>query len=108
MTYEKAKYIFIEINKTSRTTLRDNLIENAVRYSEMRTQWYFADRDKRIEIESQRTSTHNSFIDSCNILSRAMLASKENADWRKHLGDERKIIGDFACYINLFIGLKTA
>ncbi len=108
MTYEKAKYIFMELNNTSNTEQRDNLIENAVRYSEIRTQWYFADMDKRIEIDTLRTSIHNSFIDSCNILSREMFKAGENADWRKHLGDDRKIIGDFACYINLFIGLNTA
>lgn len=31
----------------------------------------------------------------------------ENATWRKELGDDRKTIGDFACYLNFIFDIKA-
>ncbi|MFA7290560.1 MAG: hypothetical protein WC055_16930 [Melioribacteraceae bacterium] len=107
MTFDKAKNIFDALDCTKLHSLRDTLIETAIRYSEIRVKWYFADDDMKREIDEERTRIHNVFIDSSNILSRAMIKEGENADWRLHLGNDRKLIGDFACYINLFIGLKS-
>jgi hypothetical protein len=58
-------------------------------------------------MDQRRTLAHNAFIDSVNIMSRNM--DKENEDnlWRAVLGDDRKIIGDFACYVHMFLGLEA-
>jgi hypothetical protein len=54
-----------------------------------------------------RTAAHNAFIDSCNILSRQMAKSEESTAWRGTLGTDRREIGDFACFIALFVGLAA-
>jgi hypothetical protein len=82
-------------------------IKSAVDYAHIRSEWYLMDKAEKVQKDSFRTSLHNSFIDSCNILSRYM--SKENLDssWRERLGNDRKRIGDFACYISAILGIKS-
>ena len=58
-------------------------------------------------MHEERRSAHNVFIDACNIMSRNMIKNGEDASWRKELGDDRKVIGDFACYISFVLGIKA-
>jgi len=57
-------------------------------------------------MERHRTATHDTLIDACDILSRNMKKSGEDASWRALL-KERKEIGDFACYIHCVLGLAA-
>ncbi len=41
------------------------------------------------------------------ILSRAMAKDGEKSDWRAQLGDDRKVIGDFACLVHAILGLRS-
>jgi len=54
-----------------------------------------------------KTVSHDAFIDSCNILSRNMAKAGEDNSWREVLGDNRKEIGDFACYLSCILGIKA-
>jgi hypothetical protein len=72
-----------------------------------RTDWYLADQEQRAEMDRIRTSAHTAFIDTCNILGRQMAAAGESAEWRTALGADRREIGDFACYVVLFVGLSA-
>ncbi len=36
-----------------------------------------------------------------------MIKSNEDANWRMELGNDRKEIGDFACYVQCFLGLTS-
>ena len=65
-----------------------------------------ASLDQRKEMDQRRTLAHNSFIDACNIKSRNMGQNDEDNSWRAELGDDRKIIGDFACHIHCFLGIE--
>lgn len=94
------------IDSSSLDDLKLELFSAAVRYHHLRNEWYLSEREKRIEIDPSRTRAHNTFIDCCNILSRNMIEAGENADWRKDLGDDRKLIGDFACYVSFRVGVK--
>lgn len=100
-----AKQILNEIKDTKLQHLFQDFIEYAVRYSRIRTDCYLATLEKKREMESNRTSAHNVFIDSCNILSRNMLKNGEDNSWRKKLGTDRKEIGDFACYLHCILGI---
>lgn len=84
-----------------------NLITAAVKYSQSRAKWPLWDREKRIAEDSSRTSRHNQVIDSFNILARYLKMQGKPATWRDVLGDDRKRIGDFACYL-VFIGSLNA
>jgi len=105
MTLELAKNLFDEINKTSLHFLRDDLLNYAVDYSRIRVDWYLTSNEDKNELEDLRTVKHNAFIDSCNILSREMIKAGESASWRQELGNNRKEIGDFACYIHCLLGI---
>lgn len=107
ITLEIAKRLFDEINKTTLGSLKNDLINLAVEYSRLRVEWYLADDETKQEMDHIRTAKHNAFIDSCNILSREMIKIGEDAGWRKVLGNDRKTIGDFACFVYLILGIKA-
>ncbi|MCF7793897.1 MAG: hypothetical protein K9N09_09140 [Candidatus Cloacimonetes bacterium] len=102
-----ANQIYNEIKDTKLQHLLDDLIEYAIRYSRIRTDYYLLSVKEKMEKESSRTSAHNVFIDCCNILSRNMLKNGEDNSWRKKLGTDRKEIGDFACYLHCILGIMA-
>lgn len=107
MSPELAKKIFKQINQTKLFSLKNDLINYAVEYSIIRVEWYLASDEDKSALEDARTTKHNAFIDACNILSREMLKQYEDASWRIDLGNDRKVIGDFACYVHCFLGLSS-
>ena len=58
-------------------------------------------------LEDRSTQAHEVFIDACNILSRNQGRAGEVNAWRESLGDDRKRIGDLACYLVLDLGLRA-
>lgn len=107
MTFDVANIIFNQINSSKLESLKYNLIESCISYSRIRVDWLRADNEKRIELDNTRKITHNALIDACNILSRNMIKNGEDAIWRLKLGNNRKVIGDFACYLNCILGLSA-
>lgn len=99
------KDILTQIMSSSENELVNELIEYAIQYAQIRVKWQLADNKSRMDLEESRTATHNAFIDSCNILSRGMVKVSEDASWREQLGNDRKVIGDFACYIHYHLSL---
>jgi len=99
--------IFEVISSSLFKDLKKDLFELAVRYSRIRVDWILSDNEQRLEMEDSRTRCHNAFIDACNILSRNMDNSGENAEWREKLGNDRKVIGDFACFIHYKLGIEA-
>ena len=87
--------------------VRKSLLKAAVRYATIRGEWHFLSREERDESDTERTAAHNHFIDCCNILSRQQVLYKEDTSWRTDITDDRKMIGDFACYLSCFIGIQN-
>ena len=85
--------------------LYNRLIEKAVRYAHIRAEWNALSREEKLERDSSRTAAHDSFIASVNIISRT--EGEIGSQWRERLGNDRKHIGDFACYISLFRSLEA-
>ncbi len=56
---------------------------------------------------AERTRCHNFVISAKNKLSVYMYEHKLGNDWDDWLGEERKRIGDFACYVVLLQGLEA-
>jgi hypothetical protein len=82
-------------------------VKSAIKYAQIRAEWYLMEIDEKVQKDPFRTTLHNSFIDSCNILSRYMKNMSLDSSWRERLGDDRKRIGDFACYISAILGIKS-
>ena len=87
--------------------VRKLLFKAAIRYATIRGEWHFLSREERDETDTERTAAHNHFIDCCNILSRQQVLYKEDTSWRTDITDDRKMIGDFACYLSCFIGIQN-
>ncbi len=97
--------VFEAIERSSDAELKRQLYRKAVDYAMIRAEWYFCAVAERAERDRARSAAHDSFIDTCNILSRAMNRAKEDNSWRAALGNDRKRIGDFACYVTYRLGV---
>ena len=111
LTYNEAREIFDVINDNLDRTdeniveLYQDMISRAVRYANIRAGWNILTREQKLEQDASRTSAHDAFIMSVNIIARTQ--GDTGAAWRQRLSDERKRIGDFACYIALFEGIEA-
>lgn len=85
----------------------NEFLKKACIYATTRQQWEFMPREERINKDSSRTITHNVFIDSINILARLLNSDGVETPWREQLGNQRKRLGDFACYVAYIIGLNN-
>lgn len=107
MDFKEAEQILQIIRSSNLQGLSVLFLKSAVRYAQIRVDWYFADQEERIELDKERTRAHEALISNCNALARNMKVSGEDDSWRKRLGDDRKRIGDFACYIHAIIGIDA-
>ena len=103
----EAEKILVIINDSSFSTLREGLFAASVRYAHIRAEWSLMNSEQRREADDSRTRAHNALIDSCNILSRNMNKSGESVTWRASPGDDRRVIGDFACYLHCLLSIKS-
>lgn len=111
LQYTEALEIYTEMERLVDKTdtdiiyLYDSMIEKAIRYTNTRAEWNTLTREERRDRDSSRSILHDAFISSINIIARTQ--GEDGSVWRKRLTDERKRIGDFACYIALFKSLDA-
>ena len=105
LNYSIAIVAWNAIESTKLTELKRSLYKAANRYATIRAEWQFMTTEEQAEADAGRTAMHNHFIDCCNILSRTQISAGEINTWRSEIGMDRKMIGDFACYVNCFIGI---
>lgn len=85
--------------------LYEELIDAATKYAAIRAKWGRMTREEKMDIDSLRTSHHNSLIIHFNMLARYLRMQGKKSAWRDKLGNDeenryyRKTIGDFGCYI---------
>lgn len=107
MDFETARSLYEGIETTKSLRPKRELLIAAIRYARIRADWSLLSREERSEMSRQRTAAHDALIDACNILSRSMREIGEDNSWRESLGNDRKEIGDFGCYIHCFLGLAA-
>jgi len=107
MTIETAQKIFDDLTCARDEELKVAVIASAIRYAQLRAEWAQSSPERRREMDATRTRAHNAFIDACNILRRAQARSGADNKWRTPLGHDRKNLGDFACFIHLFLALSA-
>lgn len=107
MNYDQAEQMYKTILNSTHSELRRELLIKAVEYSHIRSHWKLSPPEERRRMDPMRTLAHNAFIDACNIMSRNMKEQNEDNSWRTELGGDRKIIGDLACYIQLFLAIEA-
>lgn len=107
MTFEQSQCILRAILASRLEDEREDLLSSAIRYARIRTDWQVCSVEERRALDDERSRAHSVLIDSCNILSRSMASSGEDIAWRQILGDDRRVIGDFACHVHCFLGLMA-
>lgn len=111
LTYEEALHIYTLIQENLNRTdedivgLYNQMLQKAVRYANTRSKWHTLTRDEKLESDDSRTMLHDSFIASVNIIART--EGEIGAQWKELLTDDRKRIGDFACYVALFLAIDA-
>jgi len=83
----------------------DEMIQKACAYAKIRDDWEYMTREEKQEADQGRTIKHNAFIDSLDILNRLITNDGVNSNWREKLGEERKRIGDYACFVSYITGI---
>ncbi len=107
MTAENALALYELISATANIDLKRDLEEAALAYAHCRARCLLASREERESMNAARSAAHETLIDACNILARAMSRSDENSAWRAVLGDDRKVVGDFACQLHCLLALRA-
>lgn len=113
LSIETASDIFKEIRNSINDTdedakeLYEDFLDGAFKYASIRSLWLTMSKDEKMERDKERTFKHDSIINRVNILARYLEKMGNDISWRAELGDSRKRIGDFACYIALFYGLEA-
>lgn len=106
MDLTTARAIRAGIDATKLEGLHRDLYRKALDYAHIRATWALLSTGERLEKDRGRTLAHNAFIDACNILSRNMAKAGEDNAWRALLTDERKTIGDFACWLHALVAIE--
>lgn len=85
----------------------ENLIKASIDYSYYRSRWLGISPIEQNNTEHDRTISHNILIEAKDALSGYMLDHGMNISWAIKLGDERKMIGDFGCYLSYVQAIKA-
>lgn len=82
-------------------------LEAAFTYASVRSGWLMLSKEQKMENDAARTAKHDTVIIRLNVLARYLQSVGKNVSWYDELGDSRKRIGDFACYVALIYGLNA-
>ncbi|MBQ9699302.1 MAG: hypothetical protein IJV71_01640 [Lachnospiraceae bacterium] len=113
LTLEDANRILSSIQSSIDATdedaveLYNDFLEGAFAYATVRSGWLLLSKEQKMDQDKGRTLKHDSVINRVNILARYLRNTGKKVSWREELGDSRKRIGDFACYVALFYGLAA-
>lgn len=114
LTMEDALEIYTALNESilkcpveDKTEFYDDFIKKALKYASYRSGWEYMGREERQAEDKYRSSCHDAFIVSVNLLSRLAAAEGGDSSWRAQLGEDRKRIGDFACFVAYMTGIAN-
>ena len=111
LSYEKAQKLYEALDRGSvnfdelEKYAFNMMVKAAVRYTKIRAEWYSYPLEERAALDQDRISAHDKFISMINTI--ASMQGEHGKKWRDKLGNRRKELGDFACYISLFRGLMA-
>lgn len=113
LTFENAMQILEKIeadldkNDEDAKDLFNDFLEGAIAYANVRAGWLLLSNDEKMDQDKARTLKHDSVINRINILARFYEKFGKDISWRTELGDARKRIGDFACYVAWIYGIRA-
>ena len=121
LTLEEANRIFTEYHDSLDFSEEyfcqeySKLVSHAIRYAEIRAEWSGLDLEEQRHEDAGRTNAHNMFLNDVERYAGYMKRNGKDIGWFEKLGQgiapeeinlKRKRIGDWACYIALFVALN--
>ncbi len=105
--YGKMAQCIEQIKMPEKMEYWNDCLSRAAEYNKIRNDWERMSVAEKQNADQERSLIHDGFIMSLNILSR--IAEKEGLDnsWRGELGEERKRIGDYACFVAYITGISN-
>ena len=79
--------------------LYDEIVEKSVEYTMYRAYWTIKDKAWKMDNDPARSAKHDAIIIKFNQLARYLKMQEKAAKWRDMLGDQRKTLGDMACFL---------
>jgi len=107
LDYQTALFAYESVQNSRLVETRRTLYKAAVNYATIRAEWEFLNVEDCMDQDSGRTATHNRFIDCCNIFVREQSKIGEDNSWFSTINQDRKRIGDWACFVTCFIGIEN-
>ena len=109
---ELAKKSYENIISSKADSEKDKLFWKAVRYADIRSRYALYDYQQQLASNVERTQVHNELLDCIENLAVKQQELGEDITWQNEIGlgrtgENRKRIGDFACYIAMFLGLSA-
>ena len=108
LQYEIAKKLYEEIKeKAANDTCEgfeefyEGFLKSAVNYANNRTAWSFMKQAERMDDDRSRSIKHDAYMSSLNAICR-----KLGIEVIDEIMPDRKMKGDFACYVALFLALE--
>ena len=107
LQYEVAKKIYEELKEKALNEsddikeLFEDFLRSAVDYAKVRTEWSFLNTEERREQDEGRSFKHNGYMSLLTAVCRNL-----HVDGIDDVMPDRKMKGDFACYIALFLALE--
>ena len=107
LQYEIAKKLYDEMKDKAAKEPEDfyeffeGFLKSATEYASTRTNWSFMDRETRMEQDRGRSIQHDGYMSLLTAICRNLKI--EGID---EIMPDRKMKGDFACYVALFLGLE--
>ena len=74
-------------------------LQASISYAHIRSQWLLWEREERQQKDEGRTAKHERVIYCLKLLRRYLGKESVDISWFDAIEDNRKQIGDFACYI---------
>lgn len=108
LQYEKAKELYNEISEKVKAVLDDEFLEFyrdfltlACDYAKIRTEWGFLTQKEQAKQDAGRSRKHDAYMAMLSAVCRNLGIEGIN-----EIMPDRKMKGDFACYISLFLSLE--
>ena len=91
-------------------SLQNDWLISAADYAQKRMEWWATRRQEGCvppELDVARSRAHDAFIANCVALARNMRKAGFDAEWYDDLHNDRRSIGDLACWIHLALTLAV-
>ncbi|HFH9837932.1 TPA: hypothetical protein ACGOON_001296 [Streptococcus suis] len=82
-------------------------LTSCVAYAEARGKWFLLTKEERMNFDSSRTTIHNKVIHNLKLLRALAIENQKDTSWFDKFQDDRKRIGDFACYLAYIYAINS-